>query len=337
MKTIYKLSFAMLLATLLPFSAGAQTLAAEEFSIEAGKSATLAVSLENSGVVVTALQFDITLPEGLSVTKSEKTERVGDLDLYTNYNPLDNPGNVYRFAIFPDLGKSISGESGVIVNITVEADASFAGGEITFSNIELVKQDGSSVEPEEFNVTATAEEGSSDDTIGLSIETPEIKAGQETILPVELNNKDFEVTFVGFDVTLPEGLAVTNAELTGRKASSHKITWNSLTSGDYRVIISSLGNEIFNEESGAICNLTIKAAEEVKAGSIKLHDIQIISPDEVKIEPDTVEEEIPATSTGINTISSDSQNGEAYSLQGVKMGKNLKKGIYIINGKKVVK
>ena len=77
MKTLHIIKISLLLLAMLPFAASAQSqsrLAAEDFTISAGETKTLAVDLINPDYEVTALQFDITLPEGLSIPYAEEEE-----------------------------------------------------------------------------------------------------------------------------------------------------------------------------------------------------------------------------------------------------------------------
>ena len=57
----------------LPLTAAAQSqtkLTVDDFTIKAGETKTLTVNLENPDMTVTLVQFDMELPEGLSVAKT---------------------------------------------------------------------------------------------------------------------------------------------------------------------------------------------------------------------------------------------------------------------------
>lgn len=160
MKTLHIIKISLLLLAMLPFAASAQSqsrLAAEDFTISAGETKTLAVDLINPDYEVTALQFDITLPEGLSIPydeeeeeyKAEKTSRCTAKHSLSS-NRLSN-GNI-RFTLKHEKNKLISGTEGAVINITIVASSNFQSGTIHFSNIVLSNPDETQVLPADFDV-----------------------------------------------------------------------------------------------------------------------------------------------------------------------------------------
>lgn len=160
MKTLKILKNSLLLLALLPFAASAQSqsrLAVEDFTISAGETKTLAVDLINPDFEVTALQFDITLPDGLSIPydeeeeeyKAEKTSRCTSKHSLSS-NRLSN-GDI-RFTLKHEKNKLITGTEGAVINITIVASSNFQSGTIRFSNIVLSNPDESQVLPADFEV-----------------------------------------------------------------------------------------------------------------------------------------------------------------------------------------
>lgn len=185
----------------------------------------------------------------------------------------------------------------------------------------------------------------------LTVDDFTIKAGETKTLTVNLENPDMTVTLVQFDMELPEGLSVAKdeegeylMELARTTLKKHSLDYN-LANG--RVLLSSSSNKTLSGTSGAIIMIDLTAASTFQTGTITLKNIEIVSPDNtaenpVFSKPDDVVINIAASGIAGVTMSNEYQ-GSIYTLQGVKVGENassfdnLKKGIYIMNGKKVVK
>ncbi len=112
----------------------------EDFDVIPGQETTVNVVLDNTDNI-SSLQFDIDFPKGLTfVAGSEErnTERITrtshtlTVSQYNQYNEQSK-----RFTIFAKgvdtLKTAIKGHSGVILSILVEADESFTGGQLIFS------------------------------------------------------------------------------------------------------------------------------------------------------------------------------------------------------------
>ena len=185
----------------------------------------------------------------------------------------------------------------------------------------------------------------------LTVDDFTIKAGETKTLTVNLENPDMTVTLVQFDLELPEGLSIPKDEddeyligMTSRASKKHTLDYNDKNG---RVLLSSSSNKTLSGQSGAIITIELTAAATFETGTITLKNIEIVSPDNtaenpVFSKPDNVVINIETSGiTGV-TMSNEYQ-GNIYTLQGVKVGENassfdnLEKGIYIMNGKKVVK
>ena len=185
----------------------------------------------------------------------------------------------------------------------------------------------------------------------LTVDDFTIKAGETKTLTVNLENPDMTVTLVQFDMELPEGLSVAKdeegeylMELARTTLKKHSLDYNPANG---RVLLSSSSNKTLSGTSGAIIMIDLTAASTFQTGTITLKNIEIVSPDNtaenpVFSKPDDVVINIETSGiTGV-TMSNEYQ-GNIYTLQGVKVGENassfdnLEKGIYIMNGKKVVK
>ena len=185
----------------------------------------------------------------------------------------------------------------------------------------------------------------------LTVDDFTINANETQTLTVNLENPDMTVTLVQFDLELPEGLSIPKDEddeylidMTGRASKKHTLDYNDKNG---RVLLSSSSNKTLSGTSGAIITIDITAAATFETGTITLKNIEIVSPDNtaanpVFSKPDNVVINIDTSGISGVTMSNEYQ-GSIYTLQGVKVGENAssfdnqEKGIYIMNGKKVVK
>lgn len=185
----------------------------------------------------------------------------------------------------------------------------------------------------------------------LTVDDFTINANETQTLTVNLENPDMTVTLVQFDLELPEGLSIPKDEddeylidMTSRASKKHTLDYNDKNG---RVLLSSSSNKTLSGQSGAIITIELTAAATFETGTITLKNIEIVSPDNtaenpVFSKPDNVVINIETSGIAGVTMSNEYQ-GNIYTLQGVKVGENassfdnLEKGIYIMNGKKVVK
>ena len=185
----------------------------------------------------------------------------------------------------------------------------------------------------------------------LTVDDFTINANETQTLTVNLENPDMTVTLVQFDLELPEGLSIPKDEddeylidMTSRASKKHTLDYNDKNG---RVLLSSSSNKTLSGTSGAIITIDITAAATFETGTITLKNIEIVSPDNtaanpVFSKPDNVVINIDTSGIMGVTMSNEYQ-GSIYTLQGVKVGENassfdsLEKGIYILNGKKIVK
>lgn len=187
----------------------------------------------------------------------------------------------------------------------------------------------------------------------LTVDDFTIKAGETKTLTVNLENPDMTVTLVQFDLELSEGLSVAKDEdeeylmdiVTSRTTlKKHSLDYNDKNG---RVLLSSSSNKTLSGTSGAIITIDITAAPTFETGTITLKNIEIVSPDNTAENPVFSKPDNVVITIGTSGITSMTMNneyqGNVYTLQGVKVAENatsldnLEKGIYIINGRKVVK
>ncbi len=104
----------------------------DDVIINAGETKQVNISLNNPDKKYTAFQFDLTLPEGITIAKNSNGKLMASLDTERkddhtlNVSELGN--NTYRFLAFSMSNAELCGTSGPLVNITLEADGNMDSG-----------------------------------------------------------------------------------------------------------------------------------------------------------------------------------------------------------------
>ena len=136
------------------------TLAITDADVCKGRQITLPVNMNNTENI-TALQFDLTLPAGVSIAKNtqgkyivEKTGRCADHTLN-----VSKPGdaNVYKVLLYITPVENITGSEGAVLNVTLETSESMTEGdyEVTISNINLTTPDETKITPADVTCKLT--------------------------------------------------------------------------------------------------------------------------------------------------------------------------------------
>ena len=118
----------MLLAMLLTLvgSIFADNLTVSSIELKAGQSKDVAINLNNSEKQYVAFQFDLVLPDGISIAKNDN----GKLKVSLNANRVDDHtltvqdlgSGTYRLLCFSMTNAAFSGTSGALLNMTLQAD-----------------------------------------------------------------------------------------------------------------------------------------------------------------------------------------------------------------------
>ena len=164
MKTIKNLYYLILCTLLLmPVAVMADnTLVIEPFDIKGGETKNLIIDLENDQAI-TLVQFDLQLPEGLSVEKRNGTKYMIGLagnrttleDHSVSANFLTDPekGDFYRVLLSSGDNIELEGTSGPVLSITIAAASTFKSGTIKLTGIELVSPNETAYHPAEVTLT----------------------------------------------------------------------------------------------------------------------------------------------------------------------------------------
>ena len=178
-----------------------------------------------------------------------------------------------------------------------------------------------------------------------------LDAGDVCNVGIDLAN-NFPVVGYQFDVSLPEGVelqGISNSEQRVNGKSSNIIDFAKLNNGNYRVLFCSTNGQSILGNAGSVLNLKLTAQNEMMEGCYDL----TISNIEIAGKSYAVQQDgfmVPfqiGKPTFIKSLGVDAgAKVNVYNVNGVavrthvKAGeslKNLPKGVYIINGKKIVK
>ena len=175
-----RLLFVGLLSSMLlmPVTASADnTLRLEPLEISAGETKELTISLDND-MDITLVQFDLKLPQGLSIPVNSKnrfrvaiTDRTTLEDHSINVNAIDG---VYRILLASMTNTVIEGNDGALFKVTLTADETFSGGTISLEKIELVSPDEIAIHPISVSIDVQTSSAIHD------ITTPPHPKGQST-------------------------------------------------------------------------------------------------------------------------------------------------------------
>lgn len=169
----------------------------------------------------------------------------------------------------------------------------------------------------------------------ISLSDMTVNANGEGELIVNLINKDRSYTGLQFDLYLPEGIQL-NTETAEAVGHHHGIWAQKHADGYYRVVCSSMMNDELNE--GAVMRLQVKAtnnmqgAYHVQADNVVLSDANAQRHEAANAGAQLI---IGDEATGIVSVETAKQLKNVYDMQGRRVNA-VKKGIYMVNGKKVV-
>ena len=143
-----------------------------------------------------------------------------------------------------------------------------------------------------------------------------------------------------FDIQLPAGMKLVGQTLSDR-ANGHELLSNEIADGKYRFLASTIDNNAFNGNSGAIVVLSVEVGSDYNGGDIQVSNV-IFS--DAKGRSYSITRGIgdgTGETTGINAITAPTMKERIFSIGGM-VKKSIQKGINIIVGedgtaRKVVK
>ena len=130
----YRLMILALLLTIVCRTM-ADNLTVETVKMSAGGTKQLAIVLNNPTNKYAAFQFDLVLPDGISIAKNAKGKLIASLDEDRKddhtLNVSETGTNTYRFLAFSMTNTEFYGTDGALVYVTLQADEDISGGNKT--------------------------------------------------------------------------------------------------------------------------------------------------------------------------------------------------------------
>lgn len=228
----YEMTYVKGTLTVVEESTVNNILALTDATVIVGKQVVLPVNMTNEDAI-TAMQFDLVLPEGVAVAKNtkgkyivEKTERCEDHTLSTS--KTDENVNTYKVLLYSNDVEEITGNSGAVLNITLEAAGNLAEGDytVTLSNINLTMPNETKLTPANATCTLTVRNCIPGDANGDGeIDVTDIVAIANYILGRPGDSFDMVAADVNGDkdVDVTDIVTVANIILHGNKQNATKL------------------------------------------------------------------------------------------------------------------
>ena len=143
-------------------------------------------------------------------------------------------------------------------------------------------------------------------------------------------------TAMQLNVNVPNGARIRDIRLTGSNSSSHQLAYHMTNNGQYTVVVYSMSNQTFKPVNGCLLEVDVEGEGDPTTANVLLA---------TPLGERTFINSLPiGTVTGISIVNTyQTACGDVFDLRGNKvLGKGisltrLPRGVYIMNGKKVVK
>ena len=250
--------------------------------ITAGGTATITVNMDNQPDIA-GFQFDMIMPEGLSVVSNSKGKMIFDLnpDRIDDHVVISNIRTNGQVAVlsYSASTEPYIGTSGKILTFQVKADDTYTG----THNIEVVdiKMSTSLGKKVEVQTTASiAVKGPAESYSNGITFTPnvDITAGGTATITVNMDNQP-DIAGFQFDMIMPEGLSVVSNskgkmifDLNADRIDDHVVISNIRTNGQVAVVSYSASTEPYIGTSGKILTFQVKA-DDTYTGT---HNIEVV-------------------------------------------------------------
>ena len=136
-----------------------------------------------------------------------------------------------------------------------------------------------------------------------------------------------------FDLTIPEGMDVTQMTLNSLRKQNHQLLFNKIDAGHYRVVALSTSNNSFNGTAGELLNM---AFDSQPTDDIVIDNIHFVTAqgNDLLFSAIGISGDTPTSISGVSSNATNS-DGKVYNLNGQRLTK-LQKGLNIIQGRKVL-
>ena len=273
----------------------ADNLSVANVEINAGETKQVAIVLNNPDHQYAAFQFDLKLPNGVSIAKNEKGKFVASIDDDRKddhtLTVTDVGSNTYRFLSFSMTNAEYYGKSGALVNVTLKAAEGISAGDKTVTIMSQVFTEVSGTQYTWDDLTFALKVGgggsgpdvpeppvAGDDM--LAVEAVSMSANETKQVAIELKNPDHQYAAFQFDLKLPEGMSIAKnekgkliASLNDDRKDDHTLTVTDMGGNTYRFLSFSMTNAEYYGKSGALVYVTLQAATGISEG-VKTATIQ---------------------------------------------------------------
>ena len=307
-------------------------------TFKAGANQTLAIAMDNN-IDVTAFQFDIMLPNGVTVNNyvNDDDETVPNIQLTSrkasshSISCNKREDGRYTIVVLSMKNQAIKGTEGDVVAIDINVPITMSGNyDVVLSNIHIVPlvngSQGIRIDQPDVTASITIDnEGgggtpSGDNT--MTVAPLVLKPGETGMLNIDMTNEKSICSFQ-FNIKLPEGISIVKEyneddeymeviNLTSRKKSSHELSFKQTADGGYFLIAYSLSNATFRDNSGSIVSIKVKADNNLADGNygVILSNVIMVTPDEEKISQEDYSGQISVSSS--NGIADANQNEDIH-------------------------
>lgn len=238
-------------------------LSISDFTIAPGRSTQVPVVLTNETVEVNAVEFDLEVPQELSVASQARLGERANGHMVT----ITQQGLLLHIEESSNPVAAFTGDDGNIMFLKVNAVREFTGSAVINVKNVVLKTDAEDINIDDFAVVVTAS-GPYVPVDTFYIDDFSIEPGNTVSVPVVMDNEITNIAAVQFDIALPSELSIPQADngdysiqLTDRMSDNHYVIANPKANGDIRVVAVSFPTADFIGNSGAIMNIDMAAIE----------------------------------------------------------------------------
>ena len=114
---------------------GTANLSIESLEIKAGETKTMLIDMQNPDDQVTMVQFDLRLPDGLSIASGDDAVDIAGRTTWRKHTLTSKAVNgLTRILLYSATNEVIDGTSGAIISIKLKASSTFKGGDVKLEN-----------------------------------------------------------------------------------------------------------------------------------------------------------------------------------------------------------
>lgn len=281
MKQKIILTLAALLCLTTAFAGNFQV---DKVTLKPGDTKDLKISLASTISDVYGVQFDVTIPDGLSLESiNDKIYRLSDNqpnDVTCNVSSI--AGNTYRFVLYSSSLQKLKG--GELMSLILKASTVTPLGnyDISFKEIAMSDLDGKVTKEDDINATASVA-SFAPSSQNIEMADVAIKSGGMASLKIKLLESISGCGGIQFDLSLPEGISIekdnNDKEYVIASNQANDITCFKTDTGNgvYRFVLYS--NSLKEFISGELMDINLKAVKDKTSGNYPLSISNVILSD----------------------------------------------------------